>query len=370
MINKKIFLIAGIVIIIIVLVLVFTSNQTQDEDVIVNIGWIGSLTGSATQWGEPALYAAKLALEDISSQEGIKINFIIEDSQGKSEIAVNAANKLIYKDNVKIIFTHSSTESLAVATLARENNILLFSSATSTPDYTSAGKYAFRLTPVNREGEEILKHLITKDYNKIAIFTEQAPYTLPIRKVIVDNYPGEIVFDEFFTPSTLDVRSVITKINHSNPDAIILLPFGLDSVENILRDLIVQDVSSVIYGNASFDKSEVLNLFKDNNITLYFPSLYINDDYLETKAFVKRYEDLYGSIPVKAHTLDSATKVYLIKEALDLCSLDIDCIKAFLHSINNRQTVSGIITLDENGDSEKDFKMRTIDQNRIIWITD
>lgn len=325
------------------------------------IGWIGALTGSATQWGEPALHAATLAAEEINSEGGVNgrpLQLIIEDSQSSGTATATAARKLIDESGVHILLTHSSTESLAAAPIAESARVILFASATSTPDLTNAGDYTFRVTPVNREGELLAVTLNEKNIRRTAILTEQAPYTLPIREAFLENYDGEILVDEQFQPGSLDSRTTLAKIKSKDIDAIVLLPFGIGPMLEILKTLEEQNLSAQVFGNAAFETPEVGALLKNTSLRIEYSTLFIDENDPEVQAFTTAYEARYGPIPNKAHTIDAATKIYLIADALEECGEDAECIKQFLYNIKEQKTLSGVLTIDENGDADKRFVMK------------
>jgi len=336
------------------------------------IGWLGALTGTGTQWGEPALRAANIALDDVNNDGGIngkELAFIIEDTQSLGSITATAAKKVIEVDDVPIIFTHSSIESLAAAPIAEQSGTILFGSATSTPDLTDAGDYIFRVTPVNREGELIAKTLNDEGYDKIAVITEQTKYTTPIRDAIVRNYNGEIIVDEIFLSDDVDVRTIVTKIKSGEVDAVVLLPFDLTRIMQLIQMLKEQDVDAQIFGNAAFNTGELIESLGDSAEGMKFATLFIDDNDPKIASFVQRYEGVYGPIPNKAHTLDAASKIYIIADALRDCNEDISCVKQYLYDIKGLETVSGTLTIDENGDADKKFSLKEVQNGEIIFTS-
>ncbi len=347
-----------------VLIVGCTTTETIQQEDTIKIGWIGALSGSATDWGVPALKAAKLALED-ANKEGKKLEFIVEDGAGDAKTAANAAHKLIYQDNVDIILSHSSAESLAIAPLAEENNVIMFASATSTPDLTHAGDYIFRVTPVNREGETLADALHERDLDNIAVIVEQGKYTQGIKNGFLNTYTGNIVALEEYNSDTQDFRTALTKIKAEEPEALLVLPVGLNAGTNIITQAKELGFTVPIFGNAAYDSPELVNKLGNQAEGIMFSTLFIDKNRPDVKDFARRYGE---EIPVFAHTLDAASKVYIIDEALEVCGEDNDCIKNFLYSIEDKDTLSGILTLDENGDAEKGFILKEISDRKAVVV--
>ncbi|WFA10140.1 ABC transporter substrate-binding protein [Tissierella sp. Yu-01] len=104
-----------------------SGNSSNEEDVIY-IGMLASLTGGYATQGEYAKHSAEIAVEEINEAGGVlgkKIEVIIEDDLGTDEGAINAYNKLASNDGiVGIIGSGYSTLNLAVNSAAERAEIL------------------------------------------------------------------------------------------------------------------------------------------------------------------------------------------------------------------------------------------------------
>ena len=80
--------------------------QDGDSDDVVSIGFIGPLTGDAVSYGEPISNAVRMAVDDINQSGGVGgmlLEVIYEDGRCANEDALNATQKLVNIDRVKMI---------------------------------------------------------------------------------------------------------------------------------------------------------------------------------------------------------------------------------------------------------------------------
>ena len=70
----------------------------------IRIGYLGPLTGIFAQAGKDMLDGLKLSLEQVNHEvAGRKIELVIEDSQGKPDIGLTKARKLVESDRVHLL---------------------------------------------------------------------------------------------------------------------------------------------------------------------------------------------------------------------------------------------------------------------------
>ena len=77
------------------LLLVVSTTMTQAAAIPAKIGVISIITGPGAAYGEAITNGFKLARDEVNAKGEVKIELIIEDSSGKQEQALAAAQKLI-----------------------------------------------------------------------------------------------------------------------------------------------------------------------------------------------------------------------------------------------------------------------------------
>jgi branched-chain amino acid transport system substrate-binding protein len=367
--NKITKIILGMVIIVAVLAvgyIFYISLQRQDKNTI-EIGFISPLTGSAATYGEPALFSALLAQEEINSLGGVKgkmLKFIVEDGKCEAKTATDAAKKLIDFNKVSIILGgHCSTETLAIAPLAQKAKVIVMASITSSPDVTYAGDYIFRNFPSSDYYTTFSAQIAyEKGYRKVAALYELKDFPQGQYKSFKKEFErlgGQIVYAEGFIPDSVDFRAEIAKISLVGADAIFFAPQGPPQAVAFLRqaaELKLLKRYPIIGGVQLISKKvneDTGGLLNNRNI--FTTDAYVSPTNPRTTLFIESYKQKYGDLPPTNlfYLTSSYDAVYLVKEAIEACESerDVECIKNYLYSIKDWVGASGSLTIDENGDA-------------------
>ena len=118
------------------------------EDESFKIGVMESVTGPGETYGNVAVRAKQMAVDEINAAGGVNgrmIELIVEDSKCSAQDSITAYRKLTDVDEVKIILgTSCSGAMLGAAPLAEADGVVLFSGLATNPDIANAGDYIFR----------------------------------------------------------------------------------------------------------------------------------------------------------------------------------------------------------------------------------
>ena len=122
------------------------SGDMMDEP--FRIGVMESVTGPGETYGNVAVQAKQMAVDEINAAGGVngrKLELIVEDEKCNAQDSITAYRKLTDLDGVKIILgTSCSGAMLGAAPLAEEDGVVMFSGLATNPDIASAGDYIFR----------------------------------------------------------------------------------------------------------------------------------------------------------------------------------------------------------------------------------
>lgn len=374
--NKKI--IVGIIAIaIVILGFVFANLNgmfTLSKDNEYTIGAILPLSGEASTFGQPFQETMILAVNEINEKGGIngkKLNIVFEDGACDTTPSVNAINKLININNTKVVIGGiCSSETIAAAPIAENNKVILFSPASGSPNIIYSGDYIFRnMASDAYSGKKIAETAIQNKHLKIAIITENTEYATSLSKVFRENYNrlgGEVIIEEKFETNINDFKTIITKINSKEIDAIYINPQTPQTFTILLKQLKESGVNKQLYGNEYTRSKEVLDNFSKEIEGIIFAEANFNENDSLTKSFLEKLEQNNIDLSFPSYQTKVYDSVYIIKEALEECGEDTECIKENLYSIENRKGTDGILTIDDNGDAELDFIVKTIKNGEIV----
>ena len=192
------------------------------------IGVMESLTGPGETYGNVALQAKQMAVDEINTAGGINgrmLEIIVEDSKCAAQDSITAYNKLTDVDGVKIILgTSCSGAMLGAAPLAESDGVILFSGLATNPDIANAGDYIFRTAMSDLQlGIDTGNALIADGVHHLATITETTDYAEGVRRTTAKRFEelgGEVVAEERYASDATDFRSQLTKLVSANPDAI------------------------------------------------------------------------------------------------------------------------------------------------------
>ncbi|MBI2573757.1 ABC transporter substrate-binding protein [Candidatus Woesearchaeota archaeon] len=194
----------------------------------IKVGWIGPLTGEAASFGQNALAAATLAVNEINAAGGIngrKLVLIAEDDSC-SAAGVAAMQKLVNVNNVDVIAgpvcSASAGPALPVAVQAG-TPVMMFTA--SAPGLTALGDRVFRVYPSDSfQGKEAANFMYnTLGTKKVAIVYAQNEWGQGIQKVFKQQFEslgGEIVYEGGVTQDSIDFRTDLAKVKNSGALAI------------------------------------------------------------------------------------------------------------------------------------------------------
>ncbi len=210
---KKRLLIATVCVAVVAGVFVFRNSTQYLEK--VTIGAILPLSDFGAFWGELTKVGMDMAVSDLH-KEGIDVEVIYEDSKGKGDIAVTAAQKLMTVNNVDILYTDFSGPSSAVSPLAK-NKGKTFVYSSFDPANLETNPFALK-TFFNAVGEckQFSEYLKTaKGLTKVAYLGVNLPFT----QACVDEMVGvfgksNVIVEAVASPADVDFRSSLLKINN------------------------------------------------------------------------------------------------------------------------------------------------------------
>ncbi len=348
------------------------AEETEPEP--IRIGFIGPLTGDAAAYGEPGQKVTALAVTEINEAGGINgrmLEVIYEDGKCNGKDAASAMQKLVNVDKVQVVLGgFCSGESLAAAPIANANKVLLFSQGSSSPDLTDAGDYFFRDYPSDASQGKVLAEVAynTKEWRKVAVIQEQLDYPLGVYNAFNEAFTelgGEVV-RETFAPETSDFRTVLTKLEKEDADALLVSVQTPAAAEIILKQMGDIEWETNLLGVdiiAGSDLPAEQPELVEGMIVAEFGVDESNEIY---QKFVAAYEAAYEEeVPFKSYAQAEYDAVNLLAKALTEVGDNGEALQKWFSEMDSFDGASGSVSFDEKGDRTIGHRAEVIEDGEV-----
>lgn len=354
-------------------VLVSTSSA---RDILVGI--IDELSGPGAGWGTRHVNGYKMAFEEINNGGGVKglgkFKLIIEDTAGDPSQAVNAANKLIYRDKVDVLMACcNSGTTLAVLPVHTKAGVPNLNSCSSSKLITEKGsEWIFRtqIISIRSMGSMAEFALDTLGAKKLVVWNDTNEYgraasegaleRLKQRGVAPLAHLTHQAKDKVFTPQLLKVKelgvdTVISAIYYEELSLILKQARDLGIKFNVVA-------TDVLATPVFFELAK--ELANGIHISMLFSP---DDPDPKSQAFVKKVKEKYGldTGQFEAMGYDAA---YILKDAMGRAqSLDKAKIRDAIRS-SQYEGLCGKTQFAANGDDVKPFLVCKLENGKYIPV--
>ena len=316
----------------------------------IKIGFVGPLSGSQAPFGQSEVEALTMEVEEINGNGGISgrpIELIVEDDRMDPATAVKAVKKLIESDEVVAIFGDlQSGCTMAIAPIAEQAKVPMVTPIATSPSVSDAGDYVFRTMPGTETQAELLARALTqRGFNKIAGICVDNEFGKRTYQQFKERYKGNLSVDECHQQDENDFHTILTKVQISDAQAIMLSSYPKDS-GLFLRQAREMNITLPIFGVETVGHKVAKDTAGDAFNGVYYTYPTTNTDPGFKKKFAERFnhEPEFGA--------DTAYDALgLIVEAIKGCGTEGKAIKDCLYTVGKGyKGVSGEITFDSKGD--------------------
>ncbi|MFS0864156.1 substrate-binding domain-containing protein [Fredinandcohnia sp. 179-A 10B2 NHS] len=273
----------------------------------IKIGVLASLSGGLESYGKQSTQGFELGLEYATGGtmevNGHPIQFVVEDTETKPEVAIQKATKLIEEDGVDfLVGSSSSADTLAVLPLAEEYEKVMIVEPAAADSITGAdwNKYIFRTARNSSQDAVAGAAAIAKEGVKIATLAPDYAFGrdgVAAFKEAAEKLGADIIHEEYADPAATDFTSNIQKIIEAKPDYLFVVWAGANSPWNQIADMKVQENGiKISTGAPDIPALATMNaLVGMEGFTVYYhglPKNEINDWLVE-----KHKEKFNGEVP-------------------------------------------------------------------------
>lgn len=227
------------------------STPAPEAQKTIKIGVLASLTGALESYGKQTTKGFELGIDyatgGTKEVAGSKIEFIIEDTETKPDVAVKKATKLLDEDKVDfLVGSSSSGDTLAVLPLALEYKKVMVVEPAVADSITGEAwnKYIFRTARNSSQDAAAGAAAIAQQGTKIATFAPDSAFGRDGIKAFSDaakKLGAEIVTEQYADAAATDFTANIQKIVNAKPDYLFVVWAGANSPWKQLQDMKVQE---------------------------------------------------------------------------------------------------------------------------------
>jgi branched-chain amino acid transport system substrate-binding protein len=273
----------------------------------LKIGVAEALSGGAAQYGIAIRNGLELAADEINAAGGIngnKIQLVVADEQGKKEEAINVFKKLIFQDQVLMVFGPTlSNSAQAGDPIAQAGKTVAFGTSNTADGITTIGDYIFRNSVTEADVlPETIKIAVKKAgikkvavlYGNDDVFTKSGYDNF---KKALDDLKIPVTTTETFAKGDVDFKAQLTKIKASGADAIVLSALMAEGAPIMVQARQLGLHVPFIGGNG-MNSVKVFDLAKGQSDNLYVGSPWSSSNATpENTKFIKAYNDKYKTAP-------------------------------------------------------------------------
>jgi len=329
----------------------------------IKIGVMFPLTGPLTSQGLPERDAVKQAFDEENYQvAGRKIELIIEDSQGKPDIGLTKARKMVESDRVHLLLAELvSVVGNAMASYVTAERIPWVNTvALAALTRSLKSPYIFRFVPSSYQfGLTAGQWTKKQGWKKVYFIGWDAPPSREAAEAVKKVFGEENVVEALFPPvGTADYGPYLAKIDPKKADGILAAMWGADALR-ITRQYSEYGLKGRLpfFGIASFTSEELLAVMPPEAEGLLSAYTYCGTlDTPENRRFVEGYRARYNAWPGSYQYMGYMSAKFVIQALKDIQGRaeDREAFIAALRKIQLRGPM-GMASFDERQGMVGDF---------------
>ncbi len=332
-------------------------KESSADGAVVKIGFIGPLTGDYANYGTLCRQAVEMAIDEINAKGGVNgasIKLFAEDSEGDSQKALAAMEKLSSSDKVCAIIGPVLTgETFSVAERAQAEGIVIITPSASHKDITNVGDYIFRTTPSDGlQGEVAGKYWSqVLGYTKLAVLYAKNDYSQGLYESMSEAFMqdgGQIVAAETFMVGDKDFKTQLTKLKNTDAQAIYLPDYTAEMAQ-ILEQAAQLGIGKPFLSGDGFLSEEIYSLAGQYTDGVVYTASARVEESNKNKEFKDAYTARWGIGPDSFAT-NAYDATYILVSVIEKVGTDRKAIKTGMEQVKDFEGVNGIINFAPNGD--------------------
>ena len=364
------------IVVVVAVVLALLTGPAPAQAPSIKVGFITDLTGVAAQAAKDMVNGLTMYLDEIGYQmAGRKVELIVEDSQGRPDVALGKLRKVVEHDRVHLVagvlFGHLG---YALAPKIEEYRIPGMITTAASDDLTQRLKYRWVVRtgwsssqPSHPFGEYAAK---TLGYRRVAVIASDYAFAWEVvggfQKTFEESN-GQVVQKLWVPLGAMDLSPYIARLRRDT-DAVFTMIAGASTIQFFkqYQDAGLTGKIPLIGGGPAVDEA-LLPQMGDEALGVMTPLIY--SAALDTPAnrkFVKEYRAKFGKVP-SYFSETNYTSGRWIHEAVKAVGGKVEDREAFLAALRKVEipdAVRGPLKLDAYGNPIQTIYIRKVERNK------
>ena len=356
---------------VLVVVAVTPAQQTP-----IKIGFTTDLTGTAAQAAKDMVNGFTMYLDEVGGQmAGRKVELIVEDTQGRPDVALTKLRKLVEHDRVHLVagvlFGHLG---YAMAPKVEEYKIPALFTVTAADDLTQRLKYRWIIRtgwassqPSHPFGEYAAK---TLGYRKVAVIASDYAFGWEVvggfQRTFEEN-GGQVVQKLWAPLGAMDLAPFIAKLRR-DVDAVLTMIAGASTIQFMKQyeEAGLKGKIPLIAGGPAVDEA-LLPSMGDEAIGVISPLIYSGAlDTPANRRFAREYRVKFGKVPSYFAETNYTSGRWINEAVRSLAGNveDREKMLAALRKVEIPDAPRGPVKLDGYGNPIQNVYFRKVERNR------
>lgn len=345
---------------------------------VIKVGVFLPLTGDNAAGGELELRGIKLANKLHPEVLGKKIELVVADNKSDKAEAASVAARLIEKDKVSVIVgSYGSSLSMAAGNIVKDSKVPAVGTSCTNPQVTANNDYYFRACFIDPfQGTVMANYAFKQGAKKVAIVQEVSnDYAVGLAKFFKEAFikltgdENSIVEIANYQTGDKDFSAILTNIKAKNPDAI-FAPGNFTESALLVKQARQLGIEAPFMGGDTWETQEFIDVGGKDVEGVALSTAFDREKATtpEAKKFLDEYEKEYKGEPSALTAM--AYDAYLI--AIDgikrAGSTDTVKIRDAIAATKDLECVTGMTTLDKNGDPIKGAVIKTVKDGKFTFL--
>lgn len=347
----------------------------------VIIGVFEPMTGPMAAGGQQTVEGINLAIEQTTEVLGRPIKVVLVDNKSEKVESANAVARLIeYEKVVAIVGSYGSGNTIAGGEVANTAGVPVVGCSPTNPLVTLGKPYIFRACFIDPfQGAVMANFAVTELKAKTAVIIQDISndYSVGLSSFFRDAFikltgdPKSVAGVISYQTGDQDFTAQLTYAAGKKPDVVFVPAGQYGDGALIIKQGKEMGITGIFLGGDTWEAPEFIEVGGKAVEGSYY-STHFDASAITTKAaekFNKDFQAKYNRLPSAFAALGFDAFNMVIDAIKRAGSADPKAIKDALAVTKDYEGVTGIITLDLNGDAVKDAIIRKVENGEFKYVT-